>query len=456
MNSEKKQNKSNSGLAARQDLLDYAKQFLMPIEANGPLRVSPSAYPSQVCVRHIHKTVDVSSATAAYANGFTVVMKPDLHQSAFISRPTAASVVPAAADLISMRQILQTPAGAPGDVLRTAVEIVEPDGKLTMGRLETITDGAGATRVGTKFTPAAMTWRCEYKNRCSYPHQVEPFYKVTGGNWVSLGAAPAGIDESITWISALPANADAIAYRLIGNGGGEFQGILRHTVTSGQAVLTSTESLFPAFERFVLANGITSGRVISMSVLATNTSPEIANGGNINCGRVPRNFNPLTDVPQQLSVLPENRRYQGPAKDGGYAVWMPSQFDEYEIDSVNNKRLELQEAEFLIVQVDGWSPPAGTTASFRLQFDLVVEFFTDDQMFEKRLTPPMTPEFEALFHALLNMNAATCNPGHLALLASVIGKGIQMGRKGLKFYGENQKVIDALLGKLVSVLMSSS
>lgn len=454
MNSEKKQNKGK-GLGVRQDLLDYAKQFLMPIEARGSVRVSPSNYPSQVCARHIHKTIDVSSATAAYASGFTVVMSPDLKQACFLSRPTAASTIPAAADLISLRSVLQTPAGVPGDVSKTAVEIVEPDGTLSLGRHEVITDSAAATRVGTKFTPAAMTMRAEYKNRCSFPHQIEPFYKVAGGAWVSLGAVPAGIDETVVWTSNLPANSDAVAFRLIGNGGGEFTGILRYTMTVGQVVLTTTESLYPCFERFLEKNGVESGRVVSMSVLATNTSPEIANGGNINAGRVPRKFNPLENVPQQLAALPENRRYQGPAKDGAYVSWMPSQFDEFEIDSVENKRLELQQAEYIVIQVDSWSPPAGTTASFRLQFDLIVEFYTQDQFFEKELTPSMSPEFAALFHALLQMNAATCNPGHLALLASIVGKGINMGRRALKFYGENQKIIDPLLAKLASSLLSS-
>lgn len=455
MNSEKKQ-KGKVGVGARQDLLDYAKQFLLPIEAKGSVRVSPSNYPSQVCARHLHKTIDVSSATAAYANGFTIVMTPDLKQSCFLSRPSAASTIPAAPDLISMRSNLQTPVGVPGDVLKTLVEIVEPDGTLSMGRLETITDSAASTRVGTKFTPAAMTMRAEYKNKCSFPHQIEPFYKVSGGAWVSLGPVPAGINETVVWTSNLPANSDSVAFRLIGNGGGEFYGTLRYTMTVGQVVLTSTDSLYPCFERFLEVNGVEDGRVLSMSVLATNTSPEIANGGNINAGRVPRKFNPLSNVPQQLAALPENRRYLGPAKDGAYVSWMPSQFDEFEIDSVDNKRLELQEAEYIVIQVDGWSPPAGTTASFRIQFDLIVEFYTQDQLFEKELTPAMTPEFQALFHALLQMNAATCNPGHLALLASVIGKGINIGRKALKFYGENQKIIDPLLARLASSLLSSS
>lgn len=436
------------------EYIDYAKQFLLPIDATGPLRVTPSNYPSQVCSRHIHQVVDVSSATLAYANGFTVLMNPNLFAPGFISSALAANITPAIPDLIAVRGTLVS---SPNDstVLLTVAKVTEPDGKEKFIQLKNITDSAALTLAGFNLAPALMTLRGEYVNKCSIPHTLYIATKVAGGAFVTIGPYQTGPDESVTFNAVLPANTDAIVFRLGGAVGGKSFGDINFTLGSSQLLSDNIQTFAPAFDRFVLDNDVSSGRVVSMSVLATNTSPELANGGTVNAGRVPRSFNPANLVASQLSALPSNRRYQGSAKDGAYVSWMPSQFDEFEIDSVANKRAELSDSEYLIVNVAGWNPPAGTTASFRIQFDWIVEFYTPNQLFEKVITPAMTPAFTSLFHALLSMDAATCNPGHLDLLKKMLGKGVMVGKKGMKFYGEHQVIIDSILSKLAMVLAAA-
>jgi hypothetical protein len=140
------------------------------------------------------------------------------------------------------------------------------------------------------------------------------------------------------------------------------------------------------------------------------------------------------------------------ASEGAFVTWMPSQFDEFEVDTLANKHLQLKDAEYIIIKVAGWNPPAGTTASFRLQFDWIIEFYTPNQLFEKVITPPNTPEFEALYHLLLSMDAATCNPGHLDQLRSLIGSGLNGLSSGLEFYGKHRELINGIIS-LASTLL---
>jgi len=442
-------------LTSSAEMSAYVRQFLLPPEAGGDraLVVSPSSYPSQVCVRHLHKVVDVTSATASMANGFTVIMNPDLVQPGFLTASATTLVPPVATGNVSVRANLPLTVGTAADDTTQWDALVAQDGagNSAVVNLLTIPDSAALAYPGFHVVPTLVdqTVTLTLDNKSKDAVTVIVNRKLVGGAWALAAQQTLAAHQKIDLNFDFPINSDSISF--VGSGTADSSRWFEATLAfpNVQVTAATPQTYAPAFNRFIIDEKVTDGRVISMSILATNTSPDLANGGSVNAARVPRRLNPFNGIAQALADLPDNRRYQGPASDGAYVTWMPTQFDEYEVDSVHLKEEQLAQAEYLLVNVQGWG--GANVSSFRLQFDWVVEFYTPNQLFEKVLTPPRTPEFDALYHLLLSMPAATCNPGHLDLLKSFFQKAGSMSKKALGFYKDHGKLIDAALLALTAM-----
>lgn len=440
---------SLSGTAAQ-----YARQYLLPIEAEGgslPLLVSPSQYPEQVCVRHLHKVVDVSSATLA--TGFTAAMSPDLYSPGFISS-AAAQTLPSLPGIVTVEGdlYLGPTTSSPNITTPSKMRVYDETGQEFWMLNKMIADGAASSKLGFSLIPGGATQLTFYRvNKGDKPIQVQLWYLNAANTWVMLMGLVSGPTEAQSNNFDIPINASAIgfAFPKVGHNGDVLH--VEITFATAQVSAAGPEALPIAFSQFLIDSNVRYGRVISMSLLATNTSPEIANGGTVSAGRVPRSVLPYGDIAANMAPLPPNRRYNGAAADGAYVTWIPSQFDEYELDSISKKRIAYSDSEYILVDVRGWGGAA--TSSFRLQFDWIVEFYTPSQLFEKVLTPVWTQEWEVLFHLLQTAPAATCNPGHLDALKSLLRKGVHMGKEAYDFYGRNQAVIDIMGKALMAALV---
>jgi len=433
-------------------LRQLCTQFLTPIASAGrPLEVSPASYPSQVCARHLHKVVDVSTATPAFANGFTAVMSPDLYMPGSVSAPANALILSAGPGLVSLAG--RAHARADGSGRWHAKFSSNTEEAFLSAR--PITDSGGVSHLGFNLTPAALqvlSVGLTNKSGTGKPAHMIIYSKVAGAAWTILEDSTMTPSSGAFFERTLPANSDAIAFAGA-DVVDEIVILVGMCLKAGQFSALADAALLPGFSRFVIDNEVTYGRVLAMSLLATNTSPELSNGGNISIGRVPREFDLFSGIVDQMSSLPDNRRYQGPANTGGYVTWLPSQWDEYEIDSLANKREAYSESEYLVCRVDGWAPPAGSVSSFRLQFDWIVEFYTPNQIFEKEITPPLSEEFRALYYMMLALPAATCNPEHEKLLRSLLANGQSVLRRGVQFYGKHKSTIDGLTKLILSALL---
>lgn len=430
-------------------LEQFATQVLVPASCSGQrLVVGPSSYPQQVCVRHIHKVFDVASSDPAYATGFTVVMSPNPNLPGFISGSAAMTVpVGGVGNVGMMGDITSGPPGLAQN-MEGVFSVSDTTGRRGLLRPVQILDTLGVSYSGFSLTPSPAA---EYSIRirrlgnaedaCSFSMYTKPIAGNWGiaTNWALSGHSPQELRGTI------PLNTNAMAFASNKEG-------MRFRVNidflSEQVVTAAVDTFTPAFADFIADRKVKFGALRSMSVLATNTSPDLADGGNINIGRVPNGFNPFGSVTGAMADLPDNRRYQGPAKLGGYCTWIPSQVDEYEVANVGDMAEALNGAEYIVCQVQGWAPPVGSVASFRLQFDWIFEFYTPNQLFEKEFTPMRTPEFDALYHLLLSMPAATCNPKHTSLLKDLVRRGTSAAKGGYDFYKRNQTIIDAL-GKIL-------
>jgi len=430
-------------------MAQYARQFILPGDCDaGGLLVSPSSGSAQMCVRHIHRTIDVSSATLPA--GFTCVMRPDLTAPGFVSSSVGVNVPAGGAGLVN--------ASLDAKGLNAGLSELSPNHKALVWsnddaenfiRLTDIADSGGIKHQGLTTLPGATTnidLNYTFKNSAA----ITAYYKVAAG-WVILGSRSGASGEVAQLHAVLPANTTAVAWSF--TNGPLVSSANVHIGLTAELLQFSSASgdcLAPAFPRFILEQNITRGRVIAMSVLATNTSAQLVKGGNINVGRVPHSTGVFAAMADQISVLPENRRYQSGAEKGGYAWWMPSELDEMEPNAIDIVSKAYREADFLLVNVD-WSSMAAATCTYRLQFDWVVEFYTPNQLFEKIQTPPITPEYGRLLHRLLMLDAATCNPDHMEQLKELLRSGINAASSVYGFYKDNEAAFDAVAAILTAL-----
>jgi len=427
-----------------------SKQFLTPgMDSGTDLVVAPASAPQQVCVRHLHKELDITSALQP--NGFKVVMRPDLQNPGFVTSPVTLFVPaggPGPLDgngtLIGLTDGSDIDEGVARFVDNTLVEI--------LSEVTPIVDSLAVQHFGFNINtvgPCAIS--LSLIKRSLSPANVNVWCKIPAGPWVLVITLPTTQSKEVSFSGGILPNSDAIAFSVFGNTD-SFSARFALGLSSAQVQSAGVNSYAPAFETFGIDNNITSYRVLSMGCLLQNTSPDLLNGGSINTGRVPYDFVPFgPNTVDALSSLPTNRRYQGKAKDGSNITWMPSQYTEFEPDSVSAKTQALAVAEYLFAEVDGWGGGA-SVSSFKVHFDWIVEFYTPNQIFEKVLTPPRTPEFDVLFNVMLMMPAATCNPEHEEGYKRFLNKVLDTAGKGLSFYKEHADTINALAQGLMSMI----
>ncbi len=94
-------------------------------------------------------------------------------------------------------------------------------------------------------------------------------------------------------------------------------------------------------------------------------------------------------------------------------------------------------SEFLVVEIPNWV--AGATA--RLEFTWSVEFYTPNQNYEKILTPPRSPDWNAVYYALLCCDAAHCNPEHENYAVEFVSKVKKAVQSAAAWYDKHQDTL---------------
>lgn len=440
---------------AEQYFIALAAQIKAPGESSTQL-ISPNCAPAQVCCRRFRRVVDVSQANYAKLK---VAMFPNLFMPGYIGGAAAVSIPSAGtgplmlagnakSDGTNLSLNTLTTLRANGSSGATEAVIVSIP----------IADSAASTiNAFLANIPASTFMSVSAENISQTPlaqPQLRIYCRIIGGIWVDVTpvAAQVAIPEHKTMYytfttPAVPYNA--IGFRVEDTTGKDVALRISLAANNMQIVGGVDSAIGPAFEQQIIDHNITNGRVISMSLLATNTTSELYSSGTVNVGRVPNDFNVASAFAPQLAGLPANRRYQGPFRTGGHVTWMPSQLDEMEIDNVSAMQRSLNDAEFIALEIPDWI--AGATV--RLTFTWLVEFYTPNQLFEKVLTPPRTERWMLVYYALLNSDAAGCNPDHIADKNSFLAT-LQDGlKRGLGFYQEHKHLINPLAEAIMSALL---
>jgi len=201
--------------------------------------------------------------------------------------------------------------------------------------------------------------------------------------------------------------------------------------------------LFSTQAADLVNQNVSTYKVCAMSMLAKFTGSALEYGGDIAAARGRPGYNPglRANVFTALSQLPTDR-YVGALREGAYVWWLPSDLSELNQRQPN----ELNSDETTL-----WIAGSFDTedASLQLTFDLVVEFYSDRQIFSSSLGPPLVDEYARAYHALATVPAATCNPDHKELFKSLVSGGKKAVKGAAGAILSNPDLAMALLATLL-------
>lgn len=434
-----------SSLSLRNPRLEqYARQIVVP-EMASELLVSPSFKNATVCARKFTRVVDFGQA--AFPGHLNIAMFPDLFRPCYASG-SGLQVLPAAGFGQVEIHSVGTYFNAAGTMDHSGIEhdgmrVVDFEGGEYAAHYESIADSGGALRSGFNLVanPAVVSTTFIFTRKSSRVADITILTKQAGA-WVTLVASVQVGVVATTYKTNLPAATTAVAFTA--SPGSEHVSIDMEIIMSSAQVISSAVVLIPAFAKQVVDQRITQGRVVSMSMLVTNTSSLVANGGSINMGRVPYNFMLNAQSASEMAKLPDNRRYQGPLSAGGYCWWLASKLDETTVDSIAEMRENYRTSEYLACRLEEW--PVG--ASVRVTLHWIVEFYTPSQLFEKIVTPRVSEEYSSLLYSLGRLPAASCNPEHLEKFKEYLSRAGSAIKSGADYYADNRETINSALAVL--------
>ncbi len=185
-------------------------------------------------------------------------------------------------------------------------------------------------------------------------------------------------------------------------------------------------------------------RVSACSVLATYRGNLLEGAGVIAALRTANRWIPRgVDLYSSICSVPEDR-YKGPLHQGAYVWWLPYDGDELDF---RPPRETVPEGNCLYIagQIDD---PQG---ALEVTVDMVVDFYSPLQIFERKIFPPMTDEYHQMLHYLSTLESATCNPKHLDTLKKVIRGAGQAAYAGASWLVAHPEYARMLLEGIASL-----
>jgi len=447
---------SNVGYASQKSFFSQLmRQYVLPSTVENPI-LSPATSSTQLCPRIIKKSYVLSNADIDANGNAMVIMKPSIEGPAFVTTPGASTFPVAGAGVFSI-------SGTDLDVdangyVNGMFHVKDMDGlEDTIVRTETLTNVT--SKVGLNINlPAATPISWDVKAKTKNTGFIPRFITATAGAWTA-GVAGQPVQYPFTegYVFQFAGAGVGFVIRLEDKSGNPHPSPCKVdvSVTFGDqthapllTIAAATTALFTKFPKWVVDSNITTGRLCSMSLLVTNATAELKKQGEIYIGRLqPEAINQdLLALPSHIVAQPTNRRYIGPASLGGYTWWMPDDITVQEPAPIGEVSDALTKQEVLVCYLRGLDP----ASSFNIEFTWYMEFFTTNQIFEKRNTPPNTNWCEVL-HALSLAPAATCNPDHVETFKNIVKKAMGYGQSAYEHYNQHKALYDMALNALMAL-----
>lgn len=188
-------------------------------------------------------------------------------------------------------------------------------------------------------------------------------------------------------------------------------------------------------------------RISAMSVLASYRGNLLENAGVIAGARAPAGWRGIDDnLYSSICRLPENK-YKGPIVEGVYVWWLPMDGDELDF----RDPAPVSSSEVTSLYIGGQFGDAN--GSLEVTVDLIVDFYSPLQIFERKLFPPMTDAYFMLLHDLSQLPASTCNPRHLDILKKGVKTAASGLMKGYDLALKHPEVVNIFLKALAAIAM---
>lgn len=429
----------------------YAELICNPAACPEPL-ILPDYGSHTVDVRRFTRIIDVDQADYP---SLKVVMNPNLHQPGFITCAQDGLIPSAGPGELALHGYFLND-GTNNGVLTSDFK-AQADTEAAIMHLVPITYG-GVTRYGFHVvgtaTVGAKTFNIRFTNIANTENGNPriKFYNAYSNAWhtdfmtgVNANGFPLARGTSYTITGEWDNAAQAMGFDIDSNKGIKVECAIQFNQV--QAETYHIDTYAPAFQEQAIDQHVTKMRLTAMSMLISNTSSAVSNGGSLTIARVPHGINHWGALPKEVSKLPTNRYMSGPAALGGYCFWMPRDQEEWAINDVGVKMDQYKTADFIAAELTGW--PAG--ASAKITFTWVVEFYTENQLFAKHETPIYDDRFGQLVQVLNRAPAAFHNPDHESGLASVvasIGSYAKEAARIAKEYGPIALAVLEALGSL--------
>lgn len=434
------------------------RQYMLPSEVVSP-ELSPALSSSQLCARIIRKAYVLQPADIDAQGNALILMPPSINGPAFVTTP-GATTFPNPASIFSAEA---TNIGPNSDgYLTGAFHLKDFQGtNECIVQTQAVTLG-GVTRMSTDMnfpggTPVHYTVTAKTKDTGF----VVKFFSSDGANWYGGGGSPSppvtyGTPVSNTF--TLGASSRYLAIRLEKADGSAHDApclvdiamkVGDQTHAPFVNISGTTVSLFSKFSKVVIDEKISSGRLCSMSMLVSNTSSALNKQGEIYIGRLQPEVlhTSVAELAAHIVAQPANRRYEGPAEFGGYAWWMPDNLALQDPSELSQFNAACKQQEILFCYLRGLVPAQSTV---NIEFTWYVEFFTTNQLFEKKNTPPYG-DWADVLHVLSTAPAATCNPEHFETFKKIIHKAAETGKGIYEHYQKHKVLYDTALAALLAL-----
>lgn len=439
-------------------LRSLAKQIILPSTTSAP-EIIPMQTPSACCSRMITKefVLGVNNFTADGSS--LILVDPDLRMGVDVYS-TEARNVPSAPGPTLFNGTFLCGVPAYGAVQGPATFTSAADDSVSLAMPQESTALGGVTKGNwPMYSYGAQVFNFTITPRTPAPNPVKLlFYTATAGSWGHTGESGIFQNATISGSFTINANSDRWGFTFADYQGNpmykkNFSYDISGTLSGdGQIASGGGVHLWRCLPGTVLDEGITDVRLSAMSVLVTNTSPDMLKSGQIYAARTDRRL--LASWPtftDQFSGLSANLRYDGEAKHGAYVFWTPREAASRNLLPVGKAYEAMRNEDSLIVYMKGVNleqPP-----SFRIRVNYIFDFYTDNQLFEKRLPRTLDDSTQALLNAVAGLPCASCNPDHVELFRSLVRRGLDGAQSMGQFYQDNKelfKMLFSIVAKAVS------
>lgn len=433
---------------ARKNYQSAAQQYVDPSGSSGVL--IPDKVIVGRAVRRFQKVITIKATDPGCAGGFTFVTQPSLRVPAMYTG--GATVLPAAAPG-PINGVGSWRCDKTAKMLSNQLKCEDLTGVIAMVQQSTITHTVAypawylhntamgdATSMILNISSVGDTGDCSVKLDIKYALTAD-------AAWTTLSSTTISVATSMN-VNLGNVTFDHLAIVVTDTGGKEHQlrlklSCLASALAQISAVATTDLGSGVIVQTLDTSNG---GRLVGMSVLATNTSAALSRGGMIYVARMPRDITPFSDHTNISNSLAVNRYHIGTADEGGYAWWFPNDEQERTYDTLANMEDHLSDSNYLYVKVIGWN----ADSTFKVTISYVVEFYIESALYEKIQPPISTPEWEDVCAVLQTLPASSCNPAH-ELFRKAVNKAASVAHAASQHYSDHKALYDGLLTALLAV-----